>query len=179
MKGRVVSVLLAAVAVYVFGFLYWGLSPFPYMAWKQPPDEAAARQALRQHFPVSGTYYLPSRASLPAEREPMFKQGPVGFVHIDVDGRPMHDVSIMIRGFILTVMICALIATILSRVAPALPDYTARVGFITLLGATASLLHDGGDTVWWALPEGWQAAKAAYNVGAWIVAGLVLARSPR
>jgi hypothetical protein len=103
----------------------------------------------------------------------------VGFVHIDRDGRPVHDVAMMIRGFLLTVAVTALIALLLSRVRASLPDYMSRVSFVTLLGATASLLHDGGDTVWWALPEDWQAAKAAYNVGAWVVAGLVLARFVR
>jgi len=178
MRRPILAVLLASVAVYVFGFLYWGLSPFPYMAWRQTPDDAAAQQALLQHFPVSGTYHVPSRNHTAAEMEKLY-QGPVGFVHIDRDGRPVHDVSMMIRGFFLTVGICALIALILHRVGPGLGNYTARVGFVTLVGATASLMHDGGETVWWAIPAGWQAAKAAYNVGAWVVAGLVLARFVR
>jgi hypothetical protein len=175
----VIAVLLASIAVYVFGFLYWGVSPLPYIAWKATPDDAAAQQALRQHFPVSGTYFIPSRKHSGEEQAKLFQQGPVGFVHIHRDGRPVHDVAIFIRGFILTVATSALIALILARTRTAFPDYTSRVGFVSLLGATASLLHEGGDTVWWALPEDWQSAKAAYNVGVWVVSGLVLARFVR
>jgi hypothetical protein len=178
MKQRVVAILLASIAVYVFGFLYWGVSPLPYIAWHDTKDDAAAQQAIRQYFPASGTYFIPSRHHTDQEKEQLFK-GPVGFVHIKLEGRPVHDISIMIRGFIHTVATMALIAMVLGRARASLPGYVSQVSFVTLLGATASLLHEGGETIWWGLPEDWQAAKAAYNVGVWVVAGLVIARFDR
>ena len=52
---------LAAVAMFVWGMLFWGANPLPYRAWKQPTDDVGAGQALRTYFPETGTYAVPGR----------------------------------------------------------------------------------------------------------------------
>ena len=60
MKRCVIGIILATLAMYVWGFLYWGgANPFPYKAWKQTPDDVAAGKALLEHFPETGTYHMP------------------------------------------------------------------------------------------------------------------------
>ncbi len=34
MKKTIIGVVIAQVVLYVFGFLYWGLGPYPTMIWK-------------------------------------------------------------------------------------------------------------------------------------------------
>jgi hypothetical protein len=180
MRKPVLAVLLASLAAYFFGFLFWGATTAPYSAWKKAPDDVAAGEALLRHFPESGTYYVPSTtAHPPARLEELFQKGPVGFVHIDRDGRPLHDGSTMAWGFVQTAVTMALLALVLARVRRSLPSYGARVGFVALLALTAAMMYEGGEIVWWQLPAAWELVQAAYNVGAWIVGGAVLARFVR
>ena len=104
MKQRVIGIVLATIAVYVWGFLYWGISPIPYTAWKQTNGDEAAQKALLEHFPESGTYYLPGRYHDEETMNRLFEAGPVGFVHINLEGRPAVDPSIMISGFFFTLV---------------------------------------------------------------------------
>ena len=46
MKTRAIAVLLATLAMYVWGFLYWGVNPLPYTTWMQTTDDVAAGKAL-------------------------------------------------------------------------------------------------------------------------------------
>ena len=59
MGKNILGVILAALAMFTWGFIYWGASPLPYQSWKHTNDDEAAGQALLEHFPESGTYYLP------------------------------------------------------------------------------------------------------------------------
>ena len=55
-----IAILVAAIAVFFWGFAYWGATKIPYQAWTPAADDAAAQQALREHFPANGVYGVPS-----------------------------------------------------------------------------------------------------------------------
>ncbi len=179
MKRQIIGVALAAVAVYMWGFLYWGATTIPYLAWQATNDDAAAGQALLEHFPVSGTYYLPGMYNDEETRNKLSDAGPVGFVHIQREGRPVVDTSTMRNGFLLMLATAFLISVILKRALPALPSYADRVGFVALLGLTAVVMIDCGDAVWWNTPWGWKVYQIFYDLVAWVIAGLVLAKFVR
>jgi len=178
-KRQIIGVILATVAVYMWGFLYWGASTFPYSAWQATNDDAAAGKALLEHFPVSGTYYVPGMYDDEATRNKLSDAGPVAFVHIQREGRPVVDTSIMLNGFLLTFVTALLISMILKRALPALPSYTDRAGFVALVGLTAVVMIDCGDAVWWNTPWGWKIYQIFYDLVAWVIAGLVLAKFVR
>ncbi len=179
MKRQIIGVVLAAVAVYMWGFLYWGASTIPYSAWQATNDDAAAGKALLEHFPVSGTYYVPGMYNDEETRNRLSEAGPVAFVHIQREGRPVVDPSIMLNGFLLTLVTACLISVLLKRALPALGSYTERVGFVALVGVTAVVMIDCGDAVWWKIPWGWKMYQIFYDLVAWVIAGLVLAKFVR
>ena len=76
-QRAVLAIVVAAVVLYVWGFLVWGVVPYPAVIWKQPVDEEAARKALREQFPEPGTYVVPRAGHDEATKEAPFKQGPV------------------------------------------------------------------------------------------------------
>ena len=98
MKRIVPGILLATIAAYFLGFLYWGLNPLPYSVWKRTNDDQAAQQALREHFPESGTYYLPGMYNDEETLSRLSEAGPVGFVHISLEGRPVVQPETMMKG---------------------------------------------------------------------------------
>lgn len=173
MFRSVVRVLLAAVAMYFWGFLYWGISPIPYQSWLQADDEAA-QTALRELFPEPGTYYVPGRAHDEAEMTALFERGPIAMVHMaDVDGRPLMDPAIMAIGFGLCIFTAAVIALVVSRFGG---TYGERIKSVLLLAFAASFAIHLGDVVWWSVDPAWKMWPMVYDFIAWTIAGAILAR---
>ena len=112
-------------------------------------------------------------------RNKLSEAGPVAFVHIQREGRPVMDPSIMLNGFLLTLVTACLISVLLKRAPPALRSYAERVGFVALVGVTAVVMIDFGDAVWWKIPWGWKIYQIFYDLVAWVIAGLVLAKFVR
>jgi hypothetical protein len=175
-KRTALGVALATLAMFVWGMAYWGANPLPYRTWKAAVDDETAQGTLRQQFPEVGTYFVPSLRADPETLARRYRAGPVGFVHITSQGRPVHDTSIMAKGFIVDLLSTLALAGLLRMAAPALLTYRRRVLFAALAGVGAALLIDGGDVAWWSMPWEWKLHQAAYDATAWWVAGLVLAR---
>jgi hypothetical protein len=176
MKRIILGIVLATIACYFFGFLYWGLNPLPYTSWKHTSNDEAAGQALLEHFPESGTYYIPGMHHDEATLSRLHEAGPLAFVHITREGKPVMQSDVMAKGFLLTLVTTVLIALLLKLAAPALPSYGAVLKFTALAGLTATVMIDFGDSVWWHISWGWKLHMAAYHIVSWIIAGLVLAK---
>lgn len=177
MKNSIIGIAISAVVLFFWGFLYWGLGPYRSMIWQPNADDVAAGQALLQHFPENGTYFVPGFTQDEATVEKLFADGPIAFVHmISASGRSMHDPAIMIQGFILNLVVIVLIAMLLRRVCSALPTYVDRVKFVALAGVTSAVLIDFGDAVWWQIDWSWKLYQAFYSFSAWLITGLILAK---
>lgn len=174
--GRIIGgIALATFVVYVWGFLYWGASSIPYAAWNETADDRAAGQALLEHFPTSGVYYIPANGNAPGLRSELYESGPTGFVILDVDGRPEFDAVIMAEGFVLNGIVLAILAALLVACRSAAPTFADRLKIVAGVAAIAVLMVNAGDIVWWAMPVGWQGAQIFYNFTALMIGGAILA----
>lgn len=171
----ILGIVVASVALYMWGFLFWGLGPYPTLIWKQPTDMAVARSALAEQFPQAGTYFVPPYTGDDDAFQKGYEEGPVAFVQmLAPQGRPAMDASIMIRGFVLNVLVIVLLALLLKQVVAATPTYLSRVSVATLVGLVAAVFIDIGDTAWWGIALEWKLYQAAYHVSAAVVVGAVL-----
>ena len=177
MKRTILGIVLATIALYFWGFLYWGLSPLPYRSLRRATDPAAAGEALKKFFPENGAYLFPGRFDDEAEAEKVYLAGPVGILQMtSVGGRPAFDPRIMLNGFLVNAIVVCLIAVLLRIAVKALPAYGARVKFAALAGLTCAFLADIGEVAWWDVGLAWNLHKAIYTVSAWVVTALVLAK---
>ena len=167
MKRLVSGILLATIAGFFWGFLYWGANPLPYSVWKQTNDDQAAQQALREHFPESGTYYLPGMYNDEETLSRLSEAGPVGFVHISLEGRPVMQPDTMIQGFLLILVTVVIAALILQLVA--LPTYGQRLKLAVLVGLAGAVMIDFGQSVWWHISWAWKLQGAIYDFTVWVV----------
>lgn len=177
MKKTVIGIIVAAVVLYMWGFLYWGIGNEFYATkiWKHAADDEATGDVLREHFPENGTYLVPGYEADVTKAEALYKKGPVAFVHmLHISGREMMDPTIMINGFLLNLVVIIMIAMLLRQVAPALPSFAAKAKFSALAGLTAAVLIDCGDAVWWQIDWSWKLYNAFYDFSAWLITGVVL-----
>jgi hypothetical protein len=172
----IAGIVIAAVVLYLFGFVYWGMGPYGRVIWKHTPNDEAAGAAILAHFPENGTYYVPGMNEDMEMTTRLMEKGPVAFVHVIArEGRPMMDPSIMVGGFFLNLVVIVLIAVLLKIAAPALPAYAARAGFVALVGLTVAIFSEGNDAVWWQITWQWKLYQAVYTLGFWLIAGVILA----
>ncbi|QDT96452.1 hypothetical protein [Gimesia aquarii] len=177
MKRTVLGIIIAAIVLYVWGFIYWGFGPYSTMIWKKSTDDVAAGKALLEYFPQNGTYFVPSFDQDQKTVETLYEAGPVAFVHmLSINGSSMADFSIMIKGFFLNLVVIILIAILLKQVCAALPKYLDRVKFVALAGLISAIFTDFGDAVWWKLDWPWELYQAFYGFSAWLIIGLILAK---
>lgn len=180
MRSFVTGIVLATLALYAWGMIYWGANPLPYTSWKRVVDDRAAQSVLREQFPETGTYYLPGMYNDAATISELHRAGPVAFVHITAhDGRPPNEPGVLVKGFLLDLAVVILIALLMRQALPALPSYGARLRLAALAGLAGVVLIDLGDAVWWYLPLEWKLHQALYDLSAWVVAGAVLAHFVR
>ncbi len=177
MKELLLGSVIAAVALFFWGFVYWAVSPLPYTALKTVADEPAAGLALLEHFPQSGTYYLPDPQNPDIdEMNALHRQGPVAMVDIDVDGAVPQSPIVMLAGFAHMLITTLMISLLMRLTGGALATYGDRVLFVFLAGVIVAFWARISDVIWWGLGLPWQMYNAIYDVSSWLIAGLILAK---
>lgn len=166
--------VLAAVVLFFFGFLYWGLNPLPYRAWHQASDDVAAGAALKQHFPEAGTYFVPAMTHAAAEHEKLSADGPVAMIHILPQGKPLMDPNQMGAGFVLGLLVSVGMALVIWIARAALVTWAHCLALSLAVGLVAAILVDGGDVVWWFASPSWALSRGLYDAAACLVAGGVV-----
>jgi len=172
MQKTLLGIGVTTIVVFIWGFIYWGLSTIPYSSWKQTTDDVKVQQFVREHLPESGTYFIPGNQHDPETLAGLYESGPVGFIHINLEGRPQVDPSIMAGGFVLNLIaVCAMAMMFNIAGATEFRDF-ARLSLIT--GAVAVILIHGGDIIWWMAPVSWKVWQIIYDFSFWLIAGHLL-----
>lgn len=169
------GVLLAALVLWAWGFVFWGVNPMPYETWSATKDDAAAQAALRQHFPEGGTYFIPSRQHTMDEQQALLDAGPWGFVEISYAKRAPFEMSTMAYGLGVNIVFAGALAFLMYRVRNTARTYSGRLGVPFWAAVASVVLFEGDDIVWWGLAADWQLQQAIYHFVGIFLAGAVLA----
>jgi hypothetical protein len=171
MKQYLLAPFLAALAMFFWGFVYYGLSGIPYGALQSIDRDVGP--TLNELFPTSGTYVVPDPRGEADATVALRERGPIATVHLHREGAPAMAPAMMIAGFVLEFVCCLLFAFVLGRCR--VNSYGGRVGLTVLAGAIVTLWTRGGDAVWWLQDWNWHRTTMLYDLVAWFLAGLVLA----
>ncbi len=172
MKPLLLGSLLAAIAFFFWGFIFYSVTGLPEKVLKQPAGDVGP--VLNETFPESGTYFVPGMGNM-EEAQELMARGPVAMVHLHREGlRPM-DPMLMLGGFLHGWGYALLLGLLLPQICKK-SGYGARIGFVTLVGATGAFCARIGDTIWWHKSLDWQVTEVAYTTIGAAVIGAVLAR---
>lgn len=183
MAGRILlGALLAAVAMFIWGFIYWAALPFGEGSMNTVPNEDAVRSALSQNLPDSGVYYFPGmdknasdKAAAEKSMHDKVQSGPLGLIFYKKDGTEPMAPALLFGGFVHGFIAAILMGILLAMALPALPLYGQRVVFVLVGGIFASYAVLSGFVNWWYMSLGFAFANGIYIVLSWLFAGLVLA----
>lgn len=171
-----IATVLATVVMFFWGWTFWSATGLMEKAVLAAEDDLTAGEALREHFPDSGMYFVPGFAGDPTERETLHLDGPVAIVHmVDPDGRPMMDPGMLYSGFCHMMLTCIFLCMLLGMVANSVQTWLPRVGFFLFVGFVMAFYHSLGEMIWWNLSWKWQLVEAVYDWSAIALAGLVIA----
>ncbi len=173
MKKFLLAPLLGALAMFFWGFIYYGLSGVPYKVLGTAGDVGPAVAAL---FPADGTYLLPDPRGTPEVMAEQMKRGQLVMVHVKKSGVQEMDPGILAKGFALEFITCLLLAFILHLVAPGFKTYGCRLMFCVMFGVVATVFSNGGQVIWWQQQWGWHLMTMLHDIIAFLLAGAVLAR---
>jgi hypothetical protein len=145
MKRIGIAAIVGGIVLYIWAFISWMYIPWHLMG--AVPDEDAVRTVLSESGAESGIYHVPgldydALASMTDEQKEAaeeavmekYREGPRALLVYKADGaNPMSPVT-MVIGFVLEVLVAAVIAGLLTMAVPALPGFGSRVGFVMLIG---------------------------------------------
>ena len=175
MKNNLLAPALAAVAMFIFGSIFW-MSLFPYKVISPNTDDRSAAAALDAIFPETGLYLVPGPHLDPQEAEELFNQGPSAMVHFVKEGGPMMDPMVFLKGYLHYFVIAFLLGIILRKSVASFQGYSCAVKFSTFIGFTGAALTTLGQPIWWHHLWSWAFINLLYATLSFTVAGLVLAK---
>ena len=172
MKKFLFAPLLAALAMFFWGFVYYGLSGIPYKVLGTVGDIGPE---LTKLFPADGTYILPDPRGTPEAISEQMKRGQFATVHIKKSGVPEMDPAVMGKGFALEFVTCLLLAFMVNKAAPSFQGFGGRVLFSLTVGVLLTLFANGGQAIWWHQDWGWHGMTMLHDGVAFLLAGVVIA----
>jgi hypothetical protein len=177
MKKHVLGPVLAALAAFFFGFIYWGLPHhLPYKTLNTVADDSAAGLALGKLFPASGSYLVPSQLLGEARVQELAARGPTAEVHIRKEPFTGADMGkVMAAGYVHLLAVSVALSFILCGLAKSFERWTCRVKFCAALGLLVAAF-ELGNAIWWHHALGWTLARAVYDLLVFVIIGLVLAK---
>ena len=180
-KRVLLGSVLGGVVIFFWGFLYWAMLSVVISPWHSIPEKGDPNvvATLDKAFPESGVYQYPwvdtskgDQPNLEKDFERQRQEGP--FIQVFFHkGKPNPMGQTMATGFV-HMWISALICSALLWAAQPFCCYSARVAFVTGLGFFATVWIQFGNTIWWHYPTSNAFFFSAYDLGAWVLAGLVI-----
>ena len=174
MKKLLLGSLLAAIAVFLWGFVFWAV--IAEVDTVSPDAELALQSAISQHVPETGTYVVPTMRTDEAEYTLRHETGPTAMLFVRSEGSSPMDPATFGAGLLHEFVFALLIGLLLRMSWSALPTYASRVGFVVLAGVAAAFWSEFSAPIWWLHPWEFHLMNALYAVGSWAITGLVMAR---
>ncbi len=174
----VIGVFLAALAMFMWGFVFFGSGLFDIHDHLSPAQEQAASQALASQIPASGFYMLPdTKNGSTTELAARMRSGPFVRLHFHKGGVSFEDPTVMGKGFLHMLVVCFLFALALRAVWSPGSPYFRRLRIAFLFGLGAAAFAQLGGPIWWHAT--WTPAfkMALYDFVSYFLAGSVLAKT--
>lgn len=170
------AALLAATAVFFWGFLYWTIMPMGASAVQGPENAAEVQKYLADQLPSSGMYMVPYSDAPESDTayHQAHKRGPLALIQFRERGAEPMSPGVMIQGWMHGLFSFLLMAIAIQLVVRD-GGFGARflVGFGG--GVAGSVFSTFSNPIWWYQPWSFATTQFVYQLVSWFIAALVLA----
>lgn len=173
--GRLlISSLVAAVAMFLIGFVFYGTPLFSNVYKTAPFETQVAVQDALKALPASGTYFIPTgedEAAMAAHRA-----GPTAMLRVNLNGSEMMDPMVMVKGLVHMAVSAFLLGLLLLRVAPKIWNFSERMAVVLLASLAVVVFSRLGEPVWFGADWPYTLYVAVADLISLTVAGFILAK---
>ncbi len=174
MRDVLVGGLAAAIAMFLWGFLFWGVGLLDPFAHTTPASQAKLATSLQETLPETGVYFLPDRTlNTPEEWAAIHQKGPIATVTVRTSGADPMAPSKLALGFAHMLAAALLLGTIMAI--SNRPNYLERLQLGALVGIAGTLFANLTQPIWFHAPWGYHLVNATYQLVAWFIAAAILA----
>jgi hypothetical protein len=145
MGRMIIGTAVAAIAMFFIGFVFFGPLGLNHIATGTVDDTqaAAVQRALAANLPHTGTYFVPSAGSSPAQTV-MYGQGPIATIHYNTAGFAAMDPGALGIGLAFNFFIALLIGIALIGIDGRVTDFGSRARVAVIIAvASAAFIHLG------------------------------------
>ncbi|MCM2375009.1 hypothetical protein [Aporhodopirellula aestuarii] len=153
---------LAAIVLFLSGFLWWGFLMPIAMPAKVLQDDALAEQIITS-LTEPGLYIYPDYTSQEHAATSM----------LFYNSEPPPMLAIMGAGFLHMFASALFISLVVSRLEIA--STSGRIAMVSSFGCFVAWWANVGHLIWWRHPYSWTAFHVAYDISSWVLAGIVIA----
>ncbi|MGZ8311270.1 MAG: hypothetical protein ACXWU2_14365 [Allosphingosinicella sp.] len=136
----IIGSAVAAIAMFVIGFIFFGPLGLSNLASVNVDDtqSATVQQTLAANLPRTGTYFIPNAERSPAQTV-MYGQGPIATIHYNTGGFAANDTTQLLGGLVFNYLVALLFGAGLLGIHRNVVDLgtRARVAVIIAVAATA------------------------------------------
>ncbi|WP_340314243.1 hypothetical protein [Rhizorhabdus argentea] len=177
MAKTLIGGVVAGIALYLVGFLFWG-TPLSLLAFRRlgEPQSAALQQALAETLTTSGTgtYLVPATGT--AAGDLLYARGPIAMVHFNTSGFPVVDSGALLTGFLLAIVTGLIIALALGAIGSRVTDFFSRAQVAILFALAGTLYTEIGQPIFNHFGFGYWTYLFLSDFIGLSVAGLIIAR---
>jgi hypothetical protein len=172
----VIAAVLGAVALIVWGMVFWGFLADPLGVFHRLPNDAAVTRTLVEGGATTGTYFMPWPRDSAESFERFVAQhrsGPFFRLHYVREGVDPNSAGKLLKGTFHYFTVAAL-AVALAMLAAG--SFARKLGVIVLAGLLGSDLITIGDPVWFHMPWDHTRGVLLFEILSWLLLGFVVAQ---
>jgi len=179
MRSWFVAGIAGGIVMFIWTSIAHVATPLGQMGISQIPNEAPVLSAMHDSMgDKPGLYFFPwvdmnSKTAMADEAAKM-KTNPSGLLIYHPPGRGIEMMAPTMGMEFVKEVICAMIAAFLLSMTM-IGGYTARVGFVTMIGVAAALTTNASYWIWYGFPTSYTVAYAFIDFVSYVVAGLAIA----
>lgn len=184
-KRVVIAGILGGLTMFVWLFVAHSFLPLGEMGVQEIPNEAPVLSAMQAAIPLAGLYLFPGfglgpnpssaqrNAAMPAYMK-KYEQSPHGILIYNPPSGPFNFARLLAREAALNLLEGLLVAWLLSWGAAG-KAYSARAGFVVILGALAAITTNAEYWNWYNFPGNYVAGYMVTQIIGFTLVGLVVA----
>ena len=174
MKQILIGSALAAIAVFIWGFVFWGSGAFDPFSHVGPVKETAIAASLKAGFDEPGVYSIPDQANgTDEEWIERHEAGPIAIVQVQPEGANPMAPTKLIGG--LAHMFISIVIMAIALGMTNLAAYADRLKLVLLVSLAGTLYATLTDPIWFHATWGYFIWVTAYQMVSWLIAGAILA----